>query len=225
MTQRVKLGTHHLRIKAHDRSMDGAPDVADHAEEVRSWLTALVGAEHLSLLVGSGLGIGVATALGARGLDMSRVELGTDEAVQVDSNAEKVATMSSVGEANFEDQLRSALALLAGLEVLEPEGERAIVWRKQLAEILGDFAKRGLEAEQAIRQKITTPDLPWHTMWSVRWSASFSDSPVGRPRERSGMYSPLTTTGSLSLAAISGDSAFWTASSEVSEPILSGLPP
>jgi SIR2-like domain len=156
MTERTKLGKHHLRIKARDRPMGAAPDAAEHAEEVRSWLTALVGAEHLSLLVGSGLGIGVATSLGAKGLDMNQVDLAGDEAAQVDANAEKLAKASKRGEVNIEDQLRSALALLAGLEVLEPEGARTIAWRGQLAEILGDFAKRGLGAEQAIRQKITT---------------------------------------------------------------------
>jgi hypothetical protein len=46
-----KFGTHHLRIQAHDTPLGKEPDVADHAEAIRSWFTALVGAEHLSLLV------------------------------------------------------------------------------------------------------------------------------------------------------------------------------
>lgn len=119
-----KLGAHHLRIQAHDTPMSEEPDVSDHAEAIRSWLTALVGAEHLSLLVGSGLGIAVVNASGAESLDMGTAELQGDEANEVNTHAAKLAMVCGRGEANVEDQLRSALALLAGLEVLEPDGER-----------------------------------------------------------------------------------------------------
>ncbi len=150
-----KFGTHHLRIRAHDTPLRKEPDVADHAEAIRSWLTALVGAEHLSLLVGSGLGIAVASSLGADGLDMSTTDLQGDGAGEVNAHAAKLAeTCGRGGEANIEDQLRSALALLAGLEVLEPDAARTKAWRGELTAILGDFAKRGLEAEQKIREKV-----------------------------------------------------------------------
>src|SRR6188472_3788826 len=154
-----KLGTHHLRIQAHDTSMSVEPDVAEEGEAIRSWLTARVGAEHLSLLVGSGLGIAVANAAGAEGLDMGTVELQGDETDEVNAHAAKLAEACGRGsEANIEDQLRSALALLAGLEVLEPDGERTKAWRRQLTTILGDFARRGLVAEQKVREKIVIAD-------------------------------------------------------------------
>ena len=150
-----KFGPHHLRIQAHDTRLGEAPDIADHAEAIRSWLTALVGAEHLSLLVGSGLGIAVAGSLGADGLDMSTADLQGDGAGEVNAHAAKLAKTCSRGdEANIEDQLRSALALLAGLEVLEPDAARTKGWQKELGAILSDFAKRGLEAEQRIREKV-----------------------------------------------------------------------
>jgi SIR2-like protein len=150
----TKLGDHHLRIQAHDQPLSKPPPVTDHAEAVRSWLTALVGAEHLSLLVGSGLGIAVARSFGEAGLDMSTAQLKEDEAAKVNAHAETLATACSRGEANIEDQLRSALALLAGLEVIEPESKRTNAWRKELTAILSDFAKRGLEAEQRVREKV-----------------------------------------------------------------------
>ena len=132
-----------------------APDIADHAEAIRSWLTALVGAEHLSLLVGSGLGIAVAGSLKADGLDMRTVDLQGDGAGEVNAHAAKLAQTCGRGvAANIEDQLRSALALLAGLEVLEPGAARTEAWRQELTAILSDFAKRGLEAEQKIREKV-----------------------------------------------------------------------
>lgn len=150
-----KFGTHHLRIQAHDAPLGKEPDIADHTEAIRSWLTALVGAEHLSLLVGSGLGIAVASSLDTDGLDMSTADLKGDGAGEVDAHAAKLAeTCGRGGRANIEDQLRSALALLAGLEVLEPAAARTKAWREELTAILGDFAKRGLEAEQKIREKV-----------------------------------------------------------------------
>ena len=134
--------------------MDAPPDPATHADAVRSWLTALVGAEHLSLLIGSGLGIGIAAAAETTGLSMEKAALILDEATHVEAHAHASAKAAGRGNANIEDQLSSALQLLAGLEVLEPNSQRTAAWRKQLAEILTDFAKRGLAAEEAIRQAI-----------------------------------------------------------------------
>jgi hypothetical protein len=180
-----KLGTHHLRIQAHDTSMSVEPDVAEHAEAIRSWLTALVGAEHLSLLVGSGLGIAVANAAGAKGLDMGTAELQGDEADEVNAHAAKLAEACGRGsKANIEDQLRSALALLAGLEVLEPDGKRTEAWRQQLTMILSDFANRGLVAEQKIREKIVAAedDAQGVEQMLVGFLLGFASRPPSRER-------------------------------------------
>lgn len=138
--------------------METPPDPSDHAEDVRSWLTALVGAEHVSLLIGSGLGIGIAAAARTAGLSMEKVSFTLDREADVDAHAQASAKAARRGDANIEDQLSSALQLLAGLEVLEPESHRATAWRKELAEILTDFAKRGLAAEKAMRDAIDADD-------------------------------------------------------------------
>jgi hypothetical protein len=180
-----RFGPHHLRIQAHDIPLSEAPDVADHAEAIRSWLTALVGAEHLSLLVGSGLGMAVAGSLGVAGLNMSTVELKGDEADEVDAHAAKLAKACGRGDAaNIEDQLRSALALLAGLEVLEPDAARTASWRKELTTILADFARRGLEAEQQIRKKVVAADAAGQTVEQmlVGFLLGFASRPPSRER-------------------------------------------
>jgi len=179
-----KLGSHHLRIQAQDTPLGEAPAIADHAEAIRSWLTALVGAEHLSLLVGSGLGIAVANSLGADGLDMSTAELQGDEAGEVNGHAKKLAEACGRGEANIEDQLRSALALLAGLEVLEPDAPRTDAWRKELTTILSDFAKRGLEAEQKIREKVVAAEDDGQSVEQmlVGFLLGFASRPPSRER-------------------------------------------
>ena len=43
---------------------------------------------------------------------------------------------------------------LPALEVLEPDAARTTAWREELTGILSDFAKRGLEAEQKVREKV-----------------------------------------------------------------------
>jgi hypothetical protein len=151
----AKLGDHHLRIKARDWKFSDPPEPASHAEAIRSWLTALVGAEHLSLLVGSGLGIAVTDKLGLTGLDMGLVDLKAKGADEVIAHATASASKCGRGdEPNVEDQFRSALALLAGLEVLDPHGEQAREWRDSLTDALAGFAKQGLTVEQQIREKI-----------------------------------------------------------------------
>jgi hypothetical protein len=150
----AEFGEHHLRIKAQDWEFSD-PQPAEHAEAIRSWLTALAGAEHLSLLIGSGLGIGVASSLELNGLDMGLVDLQADEAPEVDAHAKASAASCGRGdEPNIEDQLRSALALLAGLEVLEPDEKRTKAWREKLTKVFADFAQRGLRVEREIREKI-----------------------------------------------------------------------
>jgi hypothetical protein len=179
-----KFGTHHLRIQAYDSPLSKEPDVADHAEAIRSWLTALVGAEHLSLLVGSGLGIAVAGSLDVDGLDMGTVALKGDEAGEVAAHAEKLAKACGRGNANIEDQLRSALALLAGLEVLEPDAARTDAWRKELTTILADFAKRGLKAEQQIREKVFAADAAGQNVEQmlIGFLLGFANRPPSRER-------------------------------------------
>lgn len=179
-----EFGPHHLRIQAHDTPLGEAPDVADHGEAIRSWLTALVGAEHLSLLVGSGLGIAVAGSLGVDGLDMSTVPLKGDKAGEVDAHAAKLAKACGRGDANIEDQLRSALALLAGLEVLEPDAARTKSWRKELTTILADFAKRGLKAEQQIREKVVAAEPAGQTVEQtlIGFLLGFASRPPSRER-------------------------------------------
>ena len=149
-----QFGAHHLRIQGRDQSFADPPNVPEHAEAIRSWLTALVGAEHLSLIIGSGLGVGVAgiaTAMSGTGLSMDKVSFAQEDADSVDAAAQRTAKAAGRGEANIEDQLQSALALLAGLEVLEPDSERVEAWRTELNTKLIEFATHGLKAERAIR--------------------------------------------------------------------------
>jgi hypothetical protein len=148
----LDLSPHQLRIKGQDTKLSDEPDPSAHSDGIRSWLTSLIGAEHLSLLVGSGLGISLAYAAGVDPLAMATVSFGSPDAAKVDAHAERTAKDAQRGEANIEDQLRSALQLLAGLEVLA--GKDAKAWRTEIDSVLSDFATRGLQAEKGIREVI-----------------------------------------------------------------------
>ncbi|HXB64304.1 MAG TPA: SIR2 family protein [Solirubrobacteraceae bacterium] len=154
------LGEHHLRIQSREHELDGTPDPTTHGEAIRSWLTALAGAEHLALLIGSGLGIAVARTVNAASLSMDIVEFKPAEATAVNAHAASHAKAARRGDMNIEDQLRSALALLEGLEVLEPDSERTAAWRAELTGVLSGFAERALQTEQAIRTAVDRDEAP-----------------------------------------------------------------
>jgi hypothetical protein len=138
----------------HDYSFAEAPDPTDWADDVRAWLTSLVAAEHLSLLVGSGLSISLAKVAKVDALDMSRIKFTSAGATRVDEHAERSAAASGRGDPNIEDQLRSALQLLGGLEISDPDGADTMAWRNEITSILTEFASAGLAAEGALRVAI-----------------------------------------------------------------------
>jgi hypothetical protein len=146
---------HFLQIQGKSQEPISDPDPAEYADPVRSWLTALIGAEHLSLLVGSGLGLAIAGTAGASGLGMSPITFSRKtDAGLVQAHATRSAIAMGRGEPNIEDQLRSALQLLAGLEVLDPFGNQTSAWRKDLNNALSAFAAEGLAAERGIREAV-----------------------------------------------------------------------
>lgn len=138
---------HFVRAGSHEWS-DGVPptDPATHRAHVEPWLAALLQAEHLALLVGSGLTTAVALKANAPVVDMTKAIFVCPHADAVEKAARLTATSMGRGEANIEDQIRAVRELIAGLRVLsggaptpagvagEPAGGRPI------AEQAGDIA-------------------------------------------------------------------------------------
>jgi len=153
----LHLSAHHLRIKGQDETLTDTPDSEKHADRIRAWLAALVGAEHLSVLIGSGLGIGIARTAGAMGLTMDPVRFSAPHADEVAEHARRSAAAAARGP-NVEDQLRSALTLLAGLQVMR--SHEADEWREEIDGVLRDFAARGLQAEKGVREAIESDADP-----------------------------------------------------------------
>src|SRR5689334_823817 len=117
---------HLFRVGSHFDGRDDLP--ADSAElevfmsncrkRIEPWLSAVFQAEHLNLLVGSGFTTAVGFAVGASATGMTKVKFGSAHDKEIDDHAAACAKTMNRGEANIEDQFRSALSLLAGLEII-----------------------------------------------------------------------------------------------------------
>ncbi|MBQ2850416.1 MAG: SIR2 family protein [Thermoguttaceae bacterium] len=136
----------------------GVVSVDDLRARIEPWLGALLQAEHLSLLVGSGLSTALQLDVGAQSNNgMEEVTSNTKYAKQIyrkakesvkasgrvlcgksdgDTAEKKVENDATVGKdtdslssINLEDYFRVANELLRGLEVLDNEEEREDVWK------------------------------------------------------------------------------------------------
>lgn len=158
----------------HRPTLDGELKPKDHRDHVEPWLSALFQAEHLNLLVGSGLTTAVAEAASAPAVDMQPAKLECEQAGAVRKAAEESATRLGRGAPNIEDQIRVARELIGGLRVLagvaksgengaglsEKAAELLPAWESALDEVLGAFLKRVLTTERAIDQVLADAGDP-----------------------------------------------------------------
>jgi len=166
----IKAGEHYW-------DKDDAPDPKQHRDKVEPWLSALLQADHLALLVGNGLTTGLALAGGARPVPMDRPAFATlpfEKAVH--EAAIEGGTRTGRSRPNIEDEIRAARQLLDGLDVLvrvpdlefvapcpdpspdpqpgtkpKPASHTATAvheaWRSRLDAVLKDFRSAVLETE------------------------------------------------------------------------------
>lgn len=151
-------GAHVYTVNNVERVLETPPGDVSALSALRSviepWLTALVGAEHLSLLIGSGLTTAVTAMVGAPAVDMAPVsyDLGYEDGVM--KRADSVAAACGRGSANIEDQTRAALELIGGLRIV---GDAlADAWETSVSAQLRIFARRIIEAERALSESLAT---------------------------------------------------------------------
>ncbi len=113
------------RVRAGSHNWGGIQPPTDpgvQRKHVEPWLAALLQAEHVNLLVGSGLTTAIATLAGAPAVDMKASTFACDLADAVDRAAKDSAERCGRGEPNLEDQIRAARELIAGLRILSTAG-------------------------------------------------------------------------------------------------------
>lgn len=136
-----------------------SPD--DHKEHIEPWFSALCQAEHLNLLVGSGL----TTAIGklAGGVKSQSIMAATDlggleYAKGVNCEASRSAERAGRGEPNLEDQLRAIGQLIDGLAVMGNDQQEE--WEAKREELLKSLLKKVLFTERKIDAVLTDEDYP-----------------------------------------------------------------
>jgi SIR2-like domain len=140
---------HYFRLGRAEHEFSEAPDVNDHASKILAWLAAVLQAEHLNLLVGSGFTRAVAGIAGVTAAGMNPVTFAPEGSDQVAVAAEESAKRLGRDGMNLEDQLRAALHLLGGLEI--EDSSRAAEWRQAISDSLDTLANEVLDTERSLR--------------------------------------------------------------------------
>lgn len=137
-----------------------APDeldefVALHRRKIEPWLSAVFQAEHLNLLLGSGFTAAVAYEAGATATGMDTA-VGTSAYAQyIMDHATASAEKMGRGSANIEDQLRSAIAVLDGLNIIDKTAAKAV--RSDINNAIDTFLHSLLATEQGILEADSAP--------------------------------------------------------------------
>ncbi len=128
-------------------------------EQIEPWLSALIQSEHLSLLVGNGLTTATAIGLGTTPSPMGPVAFGCDLEDKVIAHAKRTAERSERGKPNLEDQLRTAQALIEGLQVSDADadgnpGDLTKTWQAAYGRALGSLVESVIKTERGIADKL-----------------------------------------------------------------------
>ena len=169
---------HVVRASDHAVCSDDEPDPEKHRERIEPWLSALFQAEHLNLLVGSGLTIAIAEAARAQRVDMSpqidpMISSPSMYVEEIAKAAQESARRLGRGKANIEDEVRAIIDLIGGLRVLAtgPDASSRVdpfhqttsqalsEWESELDSILSSLLKRILETERGIGTALIGADV------------------------------------------------------------------
>ncbi len=152
----MEWNKHLYRMGSHSTSVDEIPSDPKELDEfvgkarkhIEPWLSAVFQGEHLNLLLGSGFTTAIGFIAGSGSTTMARVTFGTPYDASIDAHAEASAKSMGRGEANIEDQFRSALAVLDGLSVIDVSGAGAM--KADLDREMASFLTSLLLTEQGI---------------------------------------------------------------------------
>lgn len=147
---------HYYRMGSHSGNYDSLPESEEDLEkfidsarkQIEPWLSAVFQAEHFNLLLGSGFTTAIGVQAGASATGMGAIEFGSPYDKEINAYAAKTAELMNRGEANIEDQLRSALAVFEGLKVIDKKKAEAL--KTNLEKALGEFLASLLETENGI---------------------------------------------------------------------------
>ena len=148
---------HIVRAGTHFVDTPDKPDPGDHREHIEPWLSALVQAEHLSVLIGSGLTTAIANAADVCPVDMIPTAFQHKYADAVRRAATETAKNLGRKMPNVEDQIRATVELIGGLRIIsdsenvsDSEAQSLCDWQTALDETLSSFLSKILTMERGI---------------------------------------------------------------------------
>lgn len=127
-------------------------NIDDLKKDVEPWLSAIFQSEHLSVLIGSGLTSSISFIAGVKPQEMWRLDLKTAHAVKIKEKADKTAAMMKRSEANIEDDIRIALELINGLNIIDDASAKEL--NDELNEELKKFINTILTTENEFYQRL-----------------------------------------------------------------------
>lgn len=147
-------GKHIYRVGTEEDFNVENPDesIKTYKKFIEPWLSAVFQSEHLALLLGSGFTKAVSLKAGAEaaGMDFDYTGFPFEDVLKV--AAEKSASLMGRGRANIEDQIRTAIALSQGLEILKNNKAKEI--RAALDDLFKRFLNSISETERNIQKAI-----------------------------------------------------------------------
>ena len=154
---------HGYRVGSSNETFDDIPTGADeldqfvalHRRRIEPWLSAVFQAEHLNLLLGSGFTTSVAFAAGvaATGMDVAAGTSAYAKAIM--DHAAASAKKMGRGKANIEDQLRSAITVLEGLDIIDKDAAEFV--RADINAAIDTFLYSLLATERGIADADSAP--------------------------------------------------------------------
>jgi len=159
----MEWNAHGYRAGSSCETFDAIPTGADeldqfiavHRRKIEPWLSAVFQAEHLNLLLGSGFTSAVAFAAGVTATGMDTVGGTSAHAQAIMDHATASAKKMGRGRANIEDQLRSAIAVLDGLTIIDKAAAKAV--RDDINKAMDTFLYSLLATEQGIAEADSAP--------------------------------------------------------------------
>jgi hypothetical protein len=121
-------------------------------KEIEPWLSAIFQSEHFSLLVGSGLTNGVCSQAKLSNKDMSRIKFEHKLSDEIEKYSNEAAKKLARGNANIEDDFRTALELLTGLNI--QKSDEASSLKIEIDKFLLEFIKGILKTERDFKEKM-----------------------------------------------------------------------
>lgn len=140
-------------IPAGDAALDNF--IATHRRKIEPWLSAVFQAEHLNLLLGSGFTSAVSFAAGTNATGMQTAAGKSPHTAAIIAHATQTAKAMGRGAPNIEDQLRSAIAVMSGLDIIDAGAANAV--RADINKAMETFlfsllaTERGISAANSVR--------------------------------------------------------------------------